>query len=137
MEMSEVMNTINLGSIERIPPGEGREYKVLGESIAVFRARDGRVYAVQAECPHRDGPLTDGIIGAGKVICPLHSYEFELDTGQPVGNECAALKTYPVSLSEIGEILVGLESGNWGIEKAHHQASPSLNPQSTAPISPY
>jgi nitrite reductase (NADH) small subunit len=106
MEASAVLNTINLGSIERIPPGEGREYEVLGELIAVFRARDGRIYAVQAQCPHRDGPLTDGIIGAGKVICPLHSYKFDLATGQPIGNDCAALKTYPVSLSEDGEIRV-------------------------------
>jgi nitrite reductase (NADH) small subunit len=108
MEMPAVLNTINLGSIERIPLGEGREYEVLGGSIAVFRARDGRIYAVQARCPHRDGPLTDGIIGAGKVICPLHSYKFDLATGQPIGNDCEALQTYHVSLSEDGDILVGL-----------------------------
>jgi nitrite reductase (NADH) small subunit len=109
METSAVLNVINLGSIERIPPGEGREYEVLGQLIAVFRARDGRIYAVQARCPHRDGPLTDGIMGAGRVICPLHSYKFDLATGQPIGNDCAALKTYPVSLSEDGEIIVTLE----------------------------
>jgi nitrite reductase (NADH) small subunit len=135
MEMSAVMNTINLGSIERIPPGEGREYEVFGELIAVFRARDGRVYAVQAQCTHRNGPLTDGIVGAGKVICPLHSYQFDLATGQPVGNGCAALKTYSVSLSEAGEILVGLEAGGWRSENAHRQASPSPSLQCPAPSS--
>jgi nitrite reductase (NADH) small subunit len=108
MEMSAVINTVNLGSIERIPPGEGREYEVLGQLIAVFRARDGRVYAVQAHCPHREGPLSDGILGAGKVICPLHSYKFDLATGQPIGNDCAALKTYHVSLNEDEEIMVAL-----------------------------
>jgi nitrite reductase (NADH) small subunit len=107
MEVSAVLNAVNLGSIERIPPGEGREYEALGELIAVFRARDGRIYAVQARCPHRDGPLSDGIMGAGKVICPLHSYKFDLATGQSIGNDCGALKTYHVSLSEDGEILVG------------------------------
>jgi nitrite reductase (NADH) small subunit len=108
MEASAVLNTINLGSIERIPLGEGREYEVLGRLIAVFRARDGRIYAVQARCPHRDGPLTDGIIGAGKVICPLHSYKFDLATGQPIGNDCEALRTYHVTLSEDEEIMVTL-----------------------------
>jgi nitrite reductase (NADH) small subunit len=108
MEASAVLNTINLGSIDRIPLGEGREYEVLGRLIAVFRARDGRIYAVQARCPHRGGPLTDGIIGAGKVICPLHSYKFDLAKGQPIGNDCEALRTYHVTLSEDGEIMVTL-----------------------------
>jgi nitrite reductase (NADH) small subunit len=99
---------INLGSIESIPVGEGREYEVDGKSIAVFRARDARIYAVQTLCPHREGPLTDGIIGAGIVICPLHSYKFDLATGQPIGNDCAALKTYRAWLSEDEEIVVTL-----------------------------
>ena len=77
MELSGVLNTINLGSSERIPLGEGREYEIDGEWIAVFRARDGRIHAVQARCPHRDGPLADGITGKGQVICPLHSYRFD------------------------------------------------------------
>jgi nitrite reductase [NAD(P)H] small subunit len=108
MELSGVLNTINLGSSERIPLGEGREYEVDGEWIAVFRARDGRIHAVQARCPHRDGPLADGITGTGQVICPLHSYKFDLGTGQPIGNECSALRTYQARLSEDGEIVVTL-----------------------------
>jgi nitrite reductase (NADH) small subunit len=108
MEISARLNTINLGSIESIPIGEGREYEVDGELIAVFRTRDGRIYAVQAHCPHLEGPLTDGIIGSGKVICPLHSYKFDLATGQPIGNDCAALKTYQARLSEDEEIVVTL-----------------------------
>jgi nitrite reductase (NADH) small subunit len=103
-----VLNTVNLGSIELIPPGEGREYEAGGRSIAVFRARGGRIYAVQANCPHREGPLTDGIIGEGKVICPLHSYKFDLATGLPIGNDCAALKIYHAWLSDDEEILVSL-----------------------------
>jgi nitrite reductase (NADH) small subunit len=108
MEISAVLTTINLGSIESIPVGEGREYEVDGDLIAVFRARDGRIYAAQAHCPHREGPLTDGIIGGGKVICPLHSYKFDLATGQPIGSDCAPLKTYQAWLSEDDEIVVTL-----------------------------
>ena len=97
---------VNLGSVERIPLGEGREFDVDGELIAVFRARDGRLYAIQAKCPHRDGSLADGITGAGKVICPLHSFKFDLATGAPIGNDCAALKTYTVTVSDDHEILL-------------------------------
>ena len=44
---------INLGPVDRIPIGEGREFEVEGELIAVFRARDGGVFGAQARCPHR------------------------------------------------------------------------------------
>jgi nitrite reductase (NADH) small subunit len=137
MKMPAVLNTINLGSIERIPLGEGREYEVFGKLIAVFRARDGRIYAVQARCPHRDGPLTDGIIGAGKVICPLHSYKFDLATGQPIGNDCEALKTYHVSISEDGEISVGLEAEGSGLEAPDNGASSASGLQPPAPMMPH
>ena len=98
----------NLGPIGRIPMGEGREYQVAGELIAIFRERQGRLYAVQAQCPHRAGPLADGIIGGGKVICPLHALKFDLDSGGPVGHECASLKTYCVELNDRDEILLTL-----------------------------
>ena len=98
----------NLGPVERIPLGEGREYEVAGELVAVFRERQGRLYAVQAQCPHRAGPLADGLIGAGKVICPLHALKFDLATGQALGHECASLKTYPVALNDREEILLAV-----------------------------
>jgi nitrite reductase (NADH) small subunit len=96
----------NLGSIEQIPVGEGRTFQLGDTEIAVFRARDGKVLATQALCPHRQGLLADGLTGNNKVVCPLHAYKFSLLTGQPVGNDCEALQTYAVSLNEAGEILL-------------------------------
>jgi nitrite reductase (NADH) small subunit len=99
---------INLGPVDRIPIGEGREFEVEGELIAIFHARDGRVFGAQARCPHRAGHLADGVIGGGLVVCPLHTFRFELATGKPVGNDCHALKTYRVTINEEGEILLSL-----------------------------
>jgi nitrite reductase (NADH) small subunit len=107
-DTSSATVVINLGPVERIPLGEGREFAVEGELIAVFRMRAGRLHATQAKCPHRDGPLADGIIGGGRVICPLHAFKFGLETGQPIGNECESLKTYQISLSDTGEILLSM-----------------------------
>ena len=73
--------TINLGSISRIPVGQGRCYVVGAEEIAVFRQRDGRLFASQNRCPHGRGPLSEGLMGGGHVICPLHSHRFNLDNG--------------------------------------------------------
>ncbi|MBV8823251.1 MAG: Rieske (2Fe-2S) protein [Ktedonobacteraceae bacterium] len=100
----------NLGPVSSIPLGEGRSFLVDDLVVAVFHTRGGEVFATQSTCTHKGGPLADGLIGAGKLICPLHAYKFELATGQPLGHTCAALKTYPVSLSETGDILLSTES---------------------------
>jgi nitrite reductase (NADH) small subunit len=99
---------INLGAVERIPLGEGREYDVAGHLIAVFRDRSGALFATQARCPHRDGHLADGMVGAGRIICPMHAFKFELGTGAPLGNDCPALVVYAVELNSDGEVLLTL-----------------------------
>ena len=79
------MMNIHLGTIEQIPLGQGRCFIVGRQEVAVFRTRDGRIFAVENRCPHRQGPLAEGVIGADTVICPLHGHKFNLMTGQ--GNE--------------------------------------------------
>lgn len=100
---------VNLGCVSQIPRGEGRIFRVGRSSIAVFHSRDGGVFATEPSCPHKGGPLADGIIGEQKVICPLHAFVFDLSNGRPVGNGCRSLKTYPVTVNEEGEIIVGIE----------------------------
>ena len=99
-------NTINLGSVEKIALGHGRCYVVVGEEIAVFRQRDGQLFATQNRCPHKQGPLSDGVAGGGKVICPLHSHKFDLASG--TGSEAGeCVKVYAVREVE-GEILLSV-----------------------------
>jgi len=106
LEETETGLTFNLGSVEKIPLGEGREYEVAGRLIAVFRERSGALFATQARCPHRGGHLADGIIGAGRLICPLHAFKFELGTGAPLGNDCPSLVIHAVRLNANGEMLL-------------------------------
>ena len=105
----------DLGSIDRIPPGEGQTFIVAGREIAVFRTRGtDAVYATQARCPHKAGLLADGIVGDGKVICPLHSYKFDLVTGTPLGNACHSLKTYRTEITDDRRVLLWLSPpGAW------------------------
>ena len=102
-------STYNLGSIERIPLGEGRTFAVGRRTLAVFRLRGGALHATQAECPHQRGPLADGVLGGGRVVCPLHGFAFDLATGDAIGHACGALRTYDVSLNALGELLVRCE----------------------------
>ena len=97
----------DLGPIDRIPLGEGRRYLVGTHAIAVFRLRSGEVYATQAECPHRAGPLEDGVIGGSTLVCPLHAYRFSLATGACLDDGCGNLRTYPVQVKE-GRIVISV-----------------------------
>jgi nitrite reductase (NADH) small subunit len=98
----------DLGPIDRIPPGEGQTFQLADREVAVFRTRDDVVYATQGRCPHKAGLLADGIMGAGKVICPLHSYKFDLVTGVPLGNACGTLRTYHVEVTTDRRVLIWL-----------------------------
>ena len=94
-----------LGPLSQIPPGEGRVFTVAGVEIAVFHTRTGGVHAVQAECPHRRGPLADGLVGGTVVMCPFHSRKFDLTTGAGSLGDCD-IRTYPLRVTAAGEMWV-------------------------------
>jgi nitrite reductase (NADH) small subunit len=98
-----------VGSVETIPLGEGRRFVLDGEAVAIFRTRDGDLFATQAACPHREGPLADGMVGGGRVFCPLHSYDFDLATGASRSGACGNLRTHGVSVDPAGAIWVEVE----------------------------
>lgn len=92
---------LKLGRLDQIPPGQGRCFIVDGRQLAVFRLRRGRVLALDNTCPHRGGPLSEGIAGIDylsgteAVVCPLHGYKFSLVDGH--GLDCALrVGAYPV-----------------------------------------
>lgn len=101
-------STVDVGAVDAIPLGEGRAYRVGGRAIAVFRPRGGGVFALEARCPHRGGPLADGIVGGGTVVCPLHGWSFDLASGQ-CAKEGAGVRAYP-TLVRHGRILVVVEA---------------------------
>jgi nitrite reductase (NADH) small subunit len=101
--------TANLGSVDLIPLGQGKVFDVHGLSIAVFRSRDGSIFATQAECPHRGGPLADGILGQRTLICPLHGCSFDVASGKPAGHVYGGLKIFSISLDAREQVIVTLE----------------------------
>ncbi len=99
---------VTLAPISSIPEGEGRTFSVGNARLAVFRSRGGRVFATQADCPHKGGPLADGLLGGSTLICPLHAQKFDLETGRAMSGGCD-LKTYRARLNATGLILVELD----------------------------
>lgn len=96
---------MTIGDLAAIPEGEGRTFAVRGERVAVFRARSGQIYAVQAECPHRGGALADGLTGGSTLVCPLHAWKFDLATGASLHGDCV-LRTFPARVDEAGRIVL-------------------------------
>jgi nitrite reductase (NADH) small subunit len=110
-----------LGPLAAIPPGEGRTFQVGAERIAVFHERGGRVFATQATCPHRGGPLADGLLGGHLLICPLHAWKFDLRTGAAQVGSCG-LKTYAAHLDATGQIVVRMDATTVAAECAEVHA---------------
>ncbi|PXX08481.1 Rieske (2Fe-2S) protein [Mycolicibacterium moriokaense] len=91
------MTDVVIGSVEEIPVGEGRTFAVDGKQIAVFRLRDGSLRAIDAVCPHKGGPLADGLSDDRVVVCPLHGYTFDMGTGIEAGGADISVRSYAVS----------------------------------------
>jgi len=106
--MTRTMAEVTLAPLEAIPPGEGRICSVSGEEVAVFRTRAGVVFACQAACPHKGGPLADGLVGGTTLICPLHGWKFDLTTGAALTGECG-VKTFSVRVNDDNWIVLSLE----------------------------
>jgi nitrite reductase (NADH) small subunit len=73
----------------------------------VFRQRDGSLFATQNRCPHRQGPLSEGLVGNGKVICPLHAHHFNLQTGAG-GDPAECIQTFAAT-DVGGNVVLSLE----------------------------
>jgi nitrite reductase (NADH) small subunit len=112
--MKSVDVEYTLGPLHLIPLGEARNFEVAGERIAVFHTRTGAVFVTQANCPHKNGPLADGLVGGRSVICPLHAWQFDLSTGEPLLGSCP-LKTYTVRVTDTGEIVVAVPARDMAV----------------------
>lgn len=89
---------IEIGLLSDIPRLGSRRV-MLGEiKIAVFRATDDHVYALEDKCPHKAGPLSQGIVHDGCVTCPLHNWVIALDTGSALGADEGEVRTFAVKL---------------------------------------
>ena len=96
--------------LDDIPLGEARSVVAGGEQVAVFRLRDGSVRALSAVCPHRGGPLADGITDNRVVICPLHGRTYDLITGNEIGG-APAVRVWCTSVDDSGEVHVTAQPG--------------------------
>ena len=92
-------NWIRICAVEEIPRLGARVVRRTDDSnIAVFRTETDRLFALADRCPHRGGPLSQGIVFGERVACPLHNTCVDLDTGCAVAPDKGAARTYPVKV---------------------------------------
>ncbi|MFC0199752.1 nitrite reductase small subunit NirD [Paracoccus rhizosphaerae] len=96
---------VDIASLEDIPRQGARMIRTAAGCIAVFRTADDRVFALDDRCPHKGGPLSEGIVHGHHVTCPLHNWVFDLNTGTAQGADEGAVRTWPVRVQN-GRILI-------------------------------
>lgn len=99
----------NIGPLDDIPVQGARRlcFGYNGRPIAVFRTAEDGVFALIDECPHRRGPLSEGIICGDAVTCPLHNWVIGLKDGRALAPDEGKTVSLPVRIVA-GEIHVGL-----------------------------
>jgi nitrite reductase (NADH) small subunit len=91
-------HTVTVCALDDLPVGLGRAFRVGGKVIAVFRSRTGRVFAVDNVCPHKSGPLADGMLMGEQVVCPLHTFKFHGTSGACDQPNVCAVGAYPAEV---------------------------------------
>jgi nitrite reductase (NADH) small subunit len=101
------LTTVEVCKLEDLPVGLGRPFRVGDKLVAVFRTRSGRVFAVDGVCPHRGGPLADGMLAGEQVVCPYHAFRYDSRTGECDQAGACSIATHPVEVTD-GSVRVSL-----------------------------
>ena len=99
------MSFHDLCSLEEIPRQGSRVVAAPGGDIAVFRTADDRVFALNDRCPHKGGPLSQGIVSGDRVACPLHGWLINLDSGSAMAPDEGCVKRHEAKV-ESGRVLL-------------------------------
>ena len=98
---------IKIGTLNDIPVQGSRIVEGPEGNIAVIRTEDDSVFAVHDSCPHKQGPLSQGIVYGKKVACPLHNWSFDLSTGEAQAPDEGKVACYPVKVED-GMVLLSM-----------------------------
>ena len=111
MQNTESCKWYQVTDTDTIPQKEGRRVYYENYEIALFNL--GSEYlAVDNRCPHKQGPLADGIVAGKAVFCPLHNWKISLEKGCALSGGIGQVKTYPVKVVE-NKVYVAFDEGGF------------------------
>jgi nitrite reductase (NADH) small subunit len=97
---------LHIGALQDIPAQGARVLQTAFGDIAVFRNLADEVFALRDRCPHKGGPLSQGIVHGQRVTCPLHNWIIELESGEAVAPDVGCAQRFEVKVEQ-GEIYLG------------------------------
>lgn len=100
-------NWIEVVALEDIPMLGSRVVDTEGMQLAVFRTSGDMVFAIKNACPHKGGPLSEGIVHGTSVTCPLHNWKIDLASGKALGPDEGCSNVFPAKI-ENGMVFVDL-----------------------------
>lgn len=98
---------IDIGDLADIARRGARCVQTPQGKVGVFRTADDRIFALDNHCPHRGGPLTEGIVHGHSVTCPLHNWVIALDSGLAQGADAGQTRSWPIRVVD-QRILLGV-----------------------------
>jgi nitrite reductase (NADH) small subunit len=101
---------IDVGPLADIPKKGARVFTASGIPIAVFRTATDGIFALEDRCPHKNGPLSQGIVHGERVTCPLHDWVLELVSGEALAPDEGCVRTFEVAVGEDGHIRLRLDT---------------------------
>jgi nitrite reductase (NADH) small subunit len=111
MTINTAIKWTDVGEACDIHPQSARRVETALGPIAVFRTLADEYYAVFDKCPHKGGPLSEGIVHGRAIACPLHNWSISLETGEALGADAGkgCTPTVPLKIEE-GRILLGMNA---------------------------
>jgi nitrite reductase (NADH) small subunit len=100
---------LDIGALDAVPVRGARVIKTKHGCIAVFRTAEDQLYALDDRCPHKAGPLSQGIVHGAAVTCPLHNWVISLQTGEAQGADKGRVRTFPIRI-ENGRLLLDVSA---------------------------
>jgi nitrite reductase (NADH) small subunit len=101
---------VRVCTLDELPVGLGRAFRVGERTIAIFRTRGGGVFAVDNRCPHRNGPLAEGMMAGNAIVCPLHAFRYDGVSGACDQPGACAVESFAVHVRE-NQVFVMLPPG--------------------------
>lgn len=104
---TDAMDWIDAGPLTAIPCPGARQLRTEQITLAIVRTSSDTIYAIADACPHRGGPLSQGMVYGERLQCPMHGLVIDLVSGAAIAPDHGSTATYPVRINN-GHILVGL-----------------------------
>jgi nitrite reductase (NADH) small subunit len=91
---------VEVGRVDDLPRRGARVVETRSLNVAIFRTASDQIYALEDRCPHKDGPLSQGIVHGENVTCPLHDWVIDLMSGEAQGPDVGCARTVALKVED-------------------------------------